>query len=183
MEFFECILGRRSCRRFRQDPVSRADLDRMIDAGRYAPTGYNSQAIRFAIICSPQKVCEAFAYTGWLTGRPPEGQQPTAYIVVLSDTRIGADATGAHCATYAVMLAAHALGYGSCWHGCEGNDKVKEFLGLPEYIKPHIVISLGRPDETFQVHDPSSDWKVRKEADGTVHLGKRGREEVTVAVL
>ncbi len=183
MEFFECMLGRRSCRRFKQDPVRRADLDRMIDAGRYAPTGYNSQAIRFAIICSPQKVQEAFACTGWLTGRPPEGQQPAAYIVVLSDTNVGADATGAHCATYAVMLAAHALGYGSCWHGCEGNERVGELLGLPERFKPHILVSLGRPDEVCRVDDPSSDTKVRVEEDGTVRLGKRGREEVTVAVV
>jgi nitroreductase len=183
MEFFECALGRRSCRRFKQDPISRADLDRMVDAGRYAPTGYNKQAIRFAVICSPQKVSEAFAFTGWLTGKPPEGQRPAAYIAVLSDTRIAADATGAHCATYAVMLAAHSLGYGSCWHGCEGSEKVAAFLGLPEHIKPYILISLGRPDETFVVDDPSDEWQVRKDSEGVVHLGKRGRKDVTVAVL
>ena len=183
MEFFECVLGRRSCRRFRQDAVGRADLDRMIDAGRYAPTGYNKQAIRFAVISSPEKVREAFAFTGWLTGKPPEGQRPMAYIAVLSDTTIAADSTGAHCATYAIMLAAHALGYGSCWHGCEGSEKVAQFLGLPGHLKPYILISLGKPDETFQVHDPSIDWQVRKEPDGTVHLGKRGRDDVTVSIL
>jgi nitroreductase len=183
MESFKCLLGRRSCRRFKQEAVDRTDLDRMIDAGRYAPTGYNKQAIRFAVISSAQKVCEAFAFTGWLTGTPPEGQRPAAYIVVLSDTTIAADATGAHCATYAVMLAAYSLGYGSCWHGCEGSEKVAQFLGLPAHLKPYILISLGKPDEDFCVHDPSSDWQVRKESDGTVHLGKRGRDEVTVAVL
>ena len=183
MDAMTCLFQRRSCRRFKQDPIPRADLERMIDAGRYAPTGYNRQSIRFAIIDSPAKVAQAFEFTGWLTGAPPQGQRPAAYIVVLCDGQVGVDRTGAATASYAVMLAAWAMGYGSCWHGREGNEKFKAFLGLPDHHEPQVLISLGRPDEPFEVHDGSEDWKVRKADDGTVHLGKFSRRYVTVGVL
>jgi len=183
MDVFECIFGRRSCRRFKADAVAREDLERMIDAGRYVPTGYNKQAVRFAVIASPEKVAETFQFTGWLTGTPPEHEQPTAYIVVLSDSGLGVDGTGARCAAYAIMLAAHALGYGSCWHGRENNEEFKAFLGLPAQYEPHILISLGRSAETSEVHDPATEWKIRKDDAGVIHVPKRGREEVTVAVL
>lgn len=183
MEFFECVMGRRSCRRFKQDPVSREDLDRMIDAGRYAPTGYNKQPIKFALITSPEKVAQAFKFTGWLTGRPSEDEKPAAYVVILCDTEISDSDSAVSCATYAVMLAAHALGYGSCWHGCAGNEEVKAFLGLPDNLDPRLIVSLGRRAEEAVVHDPSTDWKVRKADDGKIHLGKFGRKDVTAAVL
>ena len=179
MDFFEAALGRRSVRRFRQGPVAREDLDRMIDAGRYAPTPFNRQPVRFAVISSPEKVAEAFPFTGWLTG-PPEDERPAAYLVILLDTQVTAGMVSAHCATTAVMMAAHALGYGSCWHGAKA--ELREFLGLPDHLEPSILISLGRPAETAEVHDPSDDTQVRKDEDGVVHVGKRGRDEVTVAV-
>ena len=119
MEFFDAMFGRRCTRRFKEDvAVTREDIDRMVDAGRYAPTGYNKQPIRFAVVTSKEKVDEMFAFTGWLTGQPEEGQRPAAYIVVCNDASVSTGTTAADCATYAVMLAAHALGYGSCWHGC-----------------------------------------------------------------
>ena len=54
-------------------------------------------------------------------------------------------------------------------------------LGLPENIEPRVLISLGRPDEPFKVTDPSDEWKVTKDDEGTVHLGKLGRDQVTAA--
>jgi nitroreductase len=155
-------------------------LHKMVDAGRYVPTGFNSQRIRFAIIASPAKVAEAFASTGWLTGQPPAGQRPVAYIVVLGD---GHQAVA--CATYAVMLAAHALGYDSCWHGCTGNAKVKQVLGLNDDIQDGVLISLGKPDEKFVVNDQAgpNELKERKEAAGTVYLGKLARTHAIIVTV
>jgi len=183
MDFFECVAGRRSTRRFKQDPIPREDFDRMIDAGRYAPTGFNKQPVRFAVISSPGKVAEAFKFTGWLTGKPPEGSRPAGYVVILNDNDVMGGDSAVHCATYAVMLAGWALGYGSCWHGVSKTEEMSEFLGLGGSIESRILVSLGKPDEPFVVEDPSTDWKVSKGDDGTVRLGKLGRDDVTLAVL
>ena len=183
MDFFEVVFGRRSTRRFRKDLVKREDIDRMIDAGRYAPTGFNKQPVRFAIVATMEKVDEMFGFTGWLTGKPEPGQRPAAYVVVCNDDSVTEGTTSCDCATYAVMLAAHALGYGSCWHGCRGNDKVKRFLGLPENITPHVAVSLGVPDEEFLLKDPCDEWEVVKDGDGMVRIGKYGREKAIAAEL
>ncbi len=184
MEFFECIFGRRSCRRFKQDPIPREHFDKMIDAGRYVPTGFNKQPVRFAIISSPENVAKAFECTGWLTGKPGINEAPVGYIVVLNDTEIAKDAyVASGAATYAVQLAAHSFGYGSCYHGCEGKQQIIDMLDLPENIEPRVLISLGKYGEKAVVHDPSDDWKPRLDDDGALHLGKLGLADVTVAVV
>ena len=66
-------MTRRSCRRFKQDPVPREHLNRMMDAARYVPTGYNKPGLRFAIVASPDKVAGMCQFAGWLTGKPPTG--------------------------------------------------------------------------------------------------------------
>ena len=52
-------------------------------------------------------------------------------------------------ATQNILLAAHALGFGAVWLGVEPkNDRkkaIKEILGLPDYIHPVSIISLGVP--------------------------------------
>jgi nitroreductase len=182
MDFFDCVLGRRTCRRFRQDPVPESDLERIVDAGRYAPSGFNKQPQRFAIISSPGKVAEAFQYTGWLTGAPGEGERPAAYVAVLNDNDVLGGEPATHCATYAVMLAAWALGYGSCWHGVSRKAEMSAFLGLAANIEPRVLVSLGVPAEEFELSDPGP-WQVKKLADGLVTLGKLARDEAIVARL
>jgi len=183
MEFFDCVMGRRTCRRFKQDPVGIEDLRKMVDAARYAPTGYNNQPTRYVIISSPAKVAEAFKFTGWLTGRPGEDETPAAYIAVVRDNTVSKGPSAGACAAYAIQLAAHALGYSTCWHGAGGREGFKEFLGLAESLEPAILVSIGRAAEKVVVHDPSDDWKVRKDDDGTIHLGKLGRDKVVLAEM
>ena len=183
MEFFDCVFNRRTARRFLQDPVSKEDLHKMVDAARYAPTGYNNQSIRYIVISSPEKVAEAFQFTGWLTGRPSEDEKPAAYIAVLQDTSISKNRCDPPCAVYAIQLAAHALGYGSCWHGRRDNPEFKEFLGVAEHIEPQVLVSIGKSAETAVVHDPSDDWRVRKQEDGTIHLGKYALDDVILSEM
>ena len=83
----------------------------------------------------------------------------------------------------AVMLAAHALGYGSCWHGVGKRAELRQLLGVAEYVEPRVDISLGRPAETFQVADPSDDRQVKKGDDGVVRLGELGRDKSVIARL
>ncbi len=47
---------RRSVRGYRDKPVSKAVLGQIIDAGRYAPTGNNSQNVRYIALKSPDEI-------------------------------------------------------------------------------------------------------------------------------
>jgi nitroreductase/NAD-dependent dihydropyrimidine dehydrogenase PreA subunit len=53
MTFFR---SRRSVRIFRADPVERAKLDMVIQAGRYAPTGGNRQPLHYVVVRTPEKL-------------------------------------------------------------------------------------------------------------------------------
>jgi nitroreductase len=50
--------SRRSVRRYKDKPVSRTDIGRILEACRYTPTGVNNQAIHYIVIDSPAKIAE-----------------------------------------------------------------------------------------------------------------------------
>lgn len=50
MDFFAIIRGRRSVRSFRPDPLSRAQIEQILEAGRWAPSPHGRQPWRFVVI-------------------------------------------------------------------------------------------------------------------------------------
>ncbi|MGM0452401.1 MAG: nitroreductase family protein [Thermodesulfobacteriota bacterium] len=50
----EVILGRRSTRAFKKDPIPDHMIRRVLEAGRFAPSAGNSQPWRFAVVKSPE---------------------------------------------------------------------------------------------------------------------------------
>lgn len=47
---------RRSVRRYRETPIPKALLERIVDAGRYGPTGRNSQNVNYIVLSSSQEI-------------------------------------------------------------------------------------------------------------------------------
>jgi nitroreductase len=54
MEIFEAIRTAGTCRFYRTDPVPDELLVRVLDAGRFAPTGGNRQPVRFVVVKDPE---------------------------------------------------------------------------------------------------------------------------------
>jgi nitroreductase len=52
-----------------------------------------------------------------------------------------------------MMLAATALGLGTCWNSLFEKDIVKEMLNLPEDVKPFAILPLGYP---LKIPEPPS---------------------------
>ena len=50
MELDDCIMGRRSVRAYLPDQVSKVDLESILKAGVWAPSGMNAQPWRFVVI-------------------------------------------------------------------------------------------------------------------------------------
>lgn len=53
-ETIKSILGRRSYKAFKSDPISDDILETIIEAGKYAPTGMNRQAWHFTVVKSEE---------------------------------------------------------------------------------------------------------------------------------
>ena len=85
----DLILKNRSTRKYHQEvPVSRETLMELIDMARLSPSGGNRQLLKYYIACEPEKNDIIYRQIG-LGGSPPEGERPSAYIIVLNDTQLG----------------------------------------------------------------------------------------------
>lgn len=152
MDTLQTILDRRSIRRYTGAPVSRDTLLQLARAGMAAPSSRDTRHFRFIIVDDPQlidQLAEGLPYAKMLvTSRHA--------IVVASDLSEahGGSSTDywvQDCAAAAqnILLAAKALGLGSCWTAAHPRPErvalVKKTLGLPEHISPLCVVAIGVP--------------------------------------
>jgi nitroreductase/NAD-dependent dihydropyrimidine dehydrogenase PreA subunit len=79
----------------------------------------------------------------------------TAVIVVAADNDASCPSEDALLATGNMLLAAHAMGLGTCLIGfvieaMRRDQTIVRMLGIPEHETPHAVIALGWPNDTYQ---------------------------------
>lgn len=152
MEVFEAILKRRSIRKFKSEPVSPEVLERVLEAGRWAPSGGNIQPWIFIAVLDSRLLELIRGFSPGFLGSPP------AAIVVCSNRKMAAEKGGKLAETYLsiadcsmaaqnMLLAATALGLGSCVIKSFSPKPVKEILKIPEGVEPEVIIALGYPDE------------------------------------
>jgi nitroreductase len=148
MDVLEAIKGRRSIRKYTQEPVSGEQVAQILEAGRWAPSRGNSQAWKFIVLQNVQglkDLAEAIP-TGKFLAQAPLG------IAVAIDPKGSKhpEQEGA-AAVQNMLLAAHALGLGACWisvHGTECEERVRQLLQVPDEELLLSVVSIGHPAET-----------------------------------
>lgn len=147
MDVMEAIKTRRSIRKFKKDPVPEELVEKVLEAGRWAPSSRNRQPWKFIVLRSAEvkkKLSELLTY-GWFLADAPLG---IAVVVNPEESRRPVE-DGA-IASQNILLAAHGLGLGACWiaaYGIPLEDKARELLGVPEGQRILSVIALGYPDE------------------------------------
>ncbi|HBE76907.1 MAG TPA: nitroreductase, partial [Firmicutes bacterium] len=87
MNVYEAAIRRRTIRKYTQQPIERALLEKYIDAARLAPSGANMQPLKYVIVDEPVKVKQVFENVKWAAyiapeGDPKEGEKPVAFIVI-----------------------------------------------------------------------------------------------------
>jgi nitroreductase len=150
MDVFQAIRGRRSVRRYKTDAVPKELIEKILDAGRWAPSGGNIQPWKFIVI-SDRNLLELIRKVspGYL------GEAPFA-ILVCSDKEkaykvggaLGRDYLSVSDCSMAVenmLLAAYALGLGTCVVKSFARIAVKEMLEIPEGIEPELLVIAGYP--------------------------------------
>lgn len=170
MDALEAIRTRRSIRKYKDRPVEKEKLMQVLDAGRWAPSAGNCQDWEFIVVEDAKKKKEFFE----AAMRHPFVLQAPVLIVVCADLERSYE-RGFHdkefyamqdtaIASQNMLLAAHALGLGTCWIGDFREKETKDVLGIPKHVKPVAVIALGYPDM-----EPTS---TRKELEEMVHWNK-----------
>ena len=127
-EVLKAIETRRSIREFSAKEVSREDLDMILKAGTYAPSGMNRQPVLFVAVTDKETRDELSEMNARIMGTdsdPFYGAQTV--IVVLADKTAQTYVYDGALAMGNLMLAAHSLGIGSCWI-----HRAKEEFDSPE---------------------------------------------------
>jgi nitroreductase len=105
--------------------------------------------------------------------------RPTAYIIVLADTRAPRDSPACMgAATENMLLAAWAEGVGSCWSETVDREQVAGILGLPAHFKICWAIALGYPAEQPAVEEAEGGTRRWRDQQGRLVVQKRPFDEV-----
>jgi nitroreductase len=181
INLLQTITSRRSVRRYQQRPVALDNLLKLTDAGRLAATGGNRQPWEFIIVHRKDLVDALFPCLAWLAGdgNPPPGMEPVAYIVILGDPQRSAHYP-LDCAAAAqnILLAACALGLGSCWLGSVKWKNVRELLDIPDHLEGFAVISLGYPAQQISIEEGKESRLPERDEAGVLCVPKRRPEEL-----
>ena len=166
MEFNDVLNRRYSCRAFASQTVEREKVDRILEAGRIAPTAVNKQPVHIWAV-SNQETLEAIkGVTRSNYGAPlilVVGCRPDEAWVRRYDGKNGAEVDAAIVATY-LMLAAENEGLATLWVGSFDPALLHEILPGSEGYELVAMINVGYP--------------AAESEPATMHAERKSKEEL-----
>ncbi|MDI3543275.1 MAG: hypothetical protein PWP57_880 [Candidatus Atribacteria bacterium] len=144
METLEVIKKRRSVRQFKDLPVEKEKIEQIIDCARLAPSANNFQPWEFIVVTDHIKRKEIANTTDY--GRFI-AHSPVCIAVFCRNTYFYLEDGCA--ATENILIAARALGLGSCWIAGDKTpyaSQVAKILGVPDSHRLVSLIALGYPE-------------------------------------
>ena len=145
MDVWTAITTQRAVRTFSDEPIPDDAIDRILEAGRRAPSSKNDQPWEFILVRDREqlrRLSETGRYAGHLAGAT------VAVALVTRDaapTALGNDLYDLGHATQNMMLTAVELGIGSVHAAVWEPDRAREILGLPDDRRCDYLLSLGYP--------------------------------------
>jgi nitroreductase len=170
METWDAICARRNVRLYEDRPIADADLDRILEAGRRAPSASNRQPWDF-VVTTERGTLAALA-TVWQGARHLPG---AAAVIVMTlrqpdeERYLLIDQYDLGQATMAMALAAVDLGVGSGHSAIGDQDACRQILGIPAGHLPAYMLALGYPADRplAPIKRPN-----RRSLDDVVHRGR-----------
>lgn len=174
MDTFEAIITRRSTRNYKEDPVETEKINKIIEAGRRAPSGGNNQTNHFLVIQDRAVLDKLIALVETAFSKmeaeedmyislkhsiaaAKKGGYVFCYnapllIVVANQKNYGNNMADCACAIENMMVAANALDLGSCWINqlkwLNEEPEILEYLqslGMKEGERVYGSVIIGYP--------------------------------------
>lgn len=169
------LRSRRSVRVFRDSPVEEEKIQKLIEIGRYAPTGSNTQLVEWIATTDKKKINEwagmtvdwmrrlleekpesvPFAYApliiaAWDAGIDAVLRSAPALVVAVAPEQAGNGMVDLSLALCYLELAAPKMGLGSCWagmlrRGLLNSQELREAVGIPKGYPHFYPMMLGYP--------------------------------------
>ncbi len=173
------LRSRRSVRRFRNKPVEKEKIRKLIEGARYAPTAGNSQMVEWLVLTDKGRIREISAMaidwvrmllkdpqaaaarpylpnvvTAWDAGYDTIHRDAAALVVASAPKEAMNGTVDLTLALSYLDLLAPAMGLGACWAGLlQGamlsSPAIKRAVGIPEGHPHHYPVMLGYPDVKY----------------------------------
>jgi len=185
----DLIVKNRSYRRFYEEvPIELETLRQLVDLARLSASAGNLQPLKYILSSDPQKNALIFphlALAGYLKGwsGPYKGERPSAYIIILGDTKISRSFGCDHgIAAQSILLGATEKGLGGCIIGSIKRQELRKALDISSCYEILLVLALGRPREKVVIETvgPNGDIKYWRDSEGLHHVPKRALDELIV---
>lgn len=167
------LRSRRSVRFFKDKPVEKETLQRLVEIARYAPTGGNSQLVEWTVFNDKEKIHHLAGLTvdgmKYVLENDPKADVPTYFPLIIAAWDFGMDVVMRNAPALVIAsapaaaiggmadvslalsyleLAAQTKGIGTCWAGIihmglQTWQPLKEAVGLPEGHVHHYAMMLG----------------------------------------
>ena len=115
-EVLKCLKERRSIRKYRPEQIKDSELEQILEAGTYAPTGMGMQSPIMVAVQDPETIAKLSKLNAAVMGvtSDPFYGAPVVLVVLADKNRPTAVYDGSLVMAN-LMLEAHDLGIGSCW--------------------------------------------------------------------
>ena len=187
---YDLLIKNRSYRRFDEIFEVTSDLlFELVELARITPSSVNWQPLRFALINDREinaAIFDNLAWAGLLKDwkGPEEGERPSAYVVILTDTTVAKNMkTDVGIVAQTIMLGAVEKGLGGCMIGSVNRENVYDILKVDrERYTIDLVLALGKPAETVKIVDLPDDGCTNyyRDDNGVHYVPKRSVDDLIV---
>lgn len=143
MDAIECLRKRRTVRKYTGAAIPRQHLETIIDCARLAASGRNAQPWDFIVVTDQAMISQFKIVADWI-------DKAGAVIAVVMDPSSRWWVEDGAAAVQNMLLAATALGYGSCWlegYTLRREDELKALLSIPAEKRLMTLVPIGVPEE------------------------------------
>ena len=153
MDLVEAIERRASVRSYTDEPVPEEVIFETLRLGALAPSAGNLQARDFIVVRDKETKAQLAKAS---FGQDFVEQAPVVIVCCANLGRIrnyGIRGTNLYClqdvaaSVENMMLYVASQGFGSCWVGAFDETLTSRLLGLPENVRPVVILSIGRPKD------------------------------------
>lgn len=188
--FLDLVKQARSHRGFRQDrKVTRQELEHLVECARFTPAARNDQVLKYYLAEKPETVAAIQPLTKWAGALaelhlPRKGAEPVAYIVICLDGSLAENPApyqrDVGIVAQTILLAAAEMGLNGCMIGSFAAGELREKLGLPEAIKPQLLLALGEGTDRIVMTDVGEDGSTTyyRDAKDIHYVPKRTLEQL-----
>ena len=159
-DFLTVAAERYSVRHFTDRMVSQDDLDKIIEAGKIAPTAVNSQPQKIYVVRDPELITKLNEVSPCIYGAPQ------VFVFCYNDATVckrgGSDNYGdidvSIVITHMALEAAN-LGVGTCIVGYFDPARLSQEFGLPDNIHPVLLMPFGYPSKDCKPSERHSECR------------------------